>query len=69
MAFSEIALKALLDVVGEENATGDPVKCQAYSRSSGHPTAYSSEIRSGLPCVRPVWSCRDQPQKFRLFTE
>ncbi len=32
MAFSEIAFKALQDVVGEENATTDPVHCQSYSR-------------------------------------
>ena len=32
MAFNEIALKALQDVVGEENASTDRVLCQAYSR-------------------------------------
>ena len=32
MAFSEIAFRALQDVVGEENATTDSVLCQAYSR-------------------------------------
>ena len=32
MAFSEIAFKALQDVVGEENITNDTVVCQAYSR-------------------------------------
>ena len=32
MAFSEIALKALKDVVGDENVTNDPVHCQSYSR-------------------------------------
>jgi len=32
MAFSNIAFRAIQDVVGEENATTDPVLCQAYSR-------------------------------------
>ena len=32
MAFSEMAYKALQDVVGEENVTNDPVVCQSYSR-------------------------------------
>lgn len=32
MAFSEIAYKALQDVVGEENTTVNPVLCQSYSR-------------------------------------
>lgn len=32
MAYSEIALKALKDVVGEDFATDDPVLCQSYSR-------------------------------------
>ncbi len=32
MAFSEIAFKALQDIVGDENATTDPVLCQSYSR-------------------------------------
>ena len=32
MAYSEIALKALRDIVGDENAADDPVLCQSYSR-------------------------------------
>jgi len=32
MAFSDIAYKALQDVVGKDNVTNDPVMCQAYSR-------------------------------------
>jgi FAD/FMN-containing dehydrogenase len=32
MAFSEVAYKALQDVVGAENVTDDPVLCQSYSR-------------------------------------
>jgi len=32
MAFSDIAYKALQDVVGKENVTNDPVICQSYSR-------------------------------------
>lgn len=32
MAFSDIAYKALQDIVGKENVTNDPVVCQAYSR-------------------------------------
>jgi glycolate oxidase len=32
MAFTEIALKALKDVLGEDNVTDDTVMCQAYSR-------------------------------------
>ncbi len=32
MAFSEVAYKALQDVVGAEDVTDDPVVCQSYSR-------------------------------------
>ena len=32
MAFTEVAYKALQDVVGDENVTNDPALCQAYSR-------------------------------------
>ena len=32
MAFSDIAYKALEDVVGKENLTNDPLMCQSYSR-------------------------------------
>jgi len=32
MAFTEVAYKALKDIVGEDNATNDPALCQAYSR-------------------------------------
>ena len=32
MAFSEIALRALKDVVGDEHVSDDPVICQSYSR-------------------------------------
>jgi hypothetical protein len=32
MAFSDIAYKALQDVVGKENVTNDPLMCQSYSR-------------------------------------
>lgn len=32
MAFSDIAYKALEDVVGKENLTNDPIMCQSYSR-------------------------------------
>ncbi|MBW1856100.1 MAG: FAD-binding oxidoreductase [Deltaproteobacteria bacterium] len=32
MAFSDIAYKALQDVVGKENVTNDPIICQSYSR-------------------------------------
>ena len=32
MAFTDIAYKALQDVVGQENVTNDPLMCQSYSR-------------------------------------
>jgi len=32
MAFSDIAYRALQDIIGEDNVTNDPVMCQAYSR-------------------------------------
>jgi hypothetical protein len=32
MAFSDLAYRALQDIVGNENVTDDPVVCQAYSR-------------------------------------
>jgi len=32
MAFSDIAYRALQDVVGKENVTNDPIICQSYSR-------------------------------------
>ncbi len=32
MAYSDLVFKAFRDVVGEENATDDPVLCQSYSR-------------------------------------
>ena len=32
MALTEIAIKALSDVLGEDNVTTDEVMCQAYSR-------------------------------------
>ena len=32
MAFSDIAYRALQDVVGKENLTSDPIMCQSYSR-------------------------------------
>ncbi len=53
MAFSEIALKALRDVVGEENATDDPVICQAYSRVQWLPSGVLQREKCGLD-MRPV---------------
>ncbi len=53
MAFSEIALKAFRDVVGEENATNDSVKCQAYSRVQWTPDGLLQRDQSGL-AMRPA---------------
>ena len=53
MAFSEIALKAFQDVVGEENATSDPVMCQAYSRVQWTPDGILQRDQIGL-AMRPA---------------
>ena len=53
MAFSEIALKAFQNVVGEENATSDPVKCQAYSRVQWTPDGILQRDQIGL-AMRPT---------------
>ena len=53
MAFSEIALKAFQNVVGEENATSDPVKCQAYSRVQWTPDGILQRDQIGL-AMRPA---------------
>ena len=53
MAFSDIAYKALQDVVGEENATNDPVICQAYSRVQWIADAIIQREQIGL-AMRPI---------------
>jgi glycolate oxidase len=53
MAFTEIAYKALQDVVGEENATSDPVLCQSYSRVQWLPSGVMQRERCGLN-MRPA---------------
>ena len=52
MAYSDIAYKALQDVVGEENATNDPVLCQAYSRMQYMPDGVLQREKIGL-AMRP----------------
>jgi len=53
MAFTEIAYKAILDVVGEENASNDPVQCQAYSRIQWTPDGVIQRNQIGL-AMRPA---------------
>lgn len=53
MAFSDIAYKALQDIVGEENVTNDPVVCQAYSRIQWTPDGIIQREQIGL-AMRPV---------------
>jgi hypothetical protein len=54
LAFSEIALKALQNVLGEENATNDSVKCQAYSRVQWTPDGILQRDQIGLS-MRPAY--------------
>ncbi|MEI6127377.1 MAG: FAD-dependent oxidoreductase, partial [Pseudomonadota bacterium] len=53
MAFNDIAYKTLQDVVGEENATNDPVLLQAYSRVQWLPSGVMQRERCGLN-MRPA---------------
>ena len=53
MAFSDIAFRALQDVLGEENVTNDPVVCQAYSRVQWLPSGVLQRERCGLD-MRPA---------------
>lgn len=53
MAFTELAYKALQDIVGEENASNDPVVCQAYSRVQWLPSGVMQRERCGLN-MRPA---------------
>jgi glycolate oxidase len=53
MAFSEIAYRALQDVVGEDNVTDDPVVCQSYSRVQWLSPGVLQRERCGLD-MRPA---------------
>lgn len=53
MAFSDIAYKALQNIVGKENVTNDPVMCQAYSRIQWTPDGIIQREQIGL-AMRPV---------------
>jgi len=53
MAFSQIALKALQDVVGAENVSDDEVVCQSYSRVNWLPSGFLQRERLGTD-MRPV---------------
>jgi len=53
MAFSQIALKALQDVVGTENVSDDEVVCQSYSRVNWLPSGFLQRERLGTD-MRPV---------------
>jgi hypothetical protein len=53
MAFSDIAYKALQDIVGKDNVTNDPVMCQAYSRVQWTPDGIIQREQIGL-AMRPV---------------
>jgi hypothetical protein len=53
MAFTDIVYRALQDIVGHDNATDDPVICQAYSRVQWLPSGVMQRERCGLN-MRPV---------------
>ncbi len=53
MAFSQIAFKALQDVVGAEHATNDEIMCQSYSRVNWLPSGFLQRERLGVN-MRPV---------------
>jgi glycolate oxidase len=53
MAFSDIAYKALQDVVGKEHVTDDPVMCQSYSRIQWTPDGVIQREQIGL-AMRPA---------------
>jgi glycolate oxidase len=53
MAFTEIAYKALQDIVGSENVSNDPAICQAYSRVQWLPSGVLQRERCGLN-MRPA---------------
>ncbi|MBW1838545.1 MAG: FAD-dependent oxidoreductase, partial [Deltaproteobacteria bacterium] len=53
MAFSQIAYKALQDVVGTENVSDDEVVCQSYSRVNWLPSGFLQRERLGTD-MRPV---------------
>jgi glycolate oxidase len=53
MAFSQIALKVLQDVVGAENVTSDEVMCQSYSRVNWLPSGFLQRERLGVN-MRPA---------------
>jgi glycolate oxidase len=53
MAFSQIAFKALQDVVGIENVSDDEVVCQSYSRVNWLPSGFLQRERLGTD-MRPV---------------
>ena len=54
MAFSDIAYKALQDIVGKENVTNDPLMCQAYSRIQWTPDGVIQREQIGL-AMRPAY--------------
>jgi glycolate oxidase len=53
MAFTDIAYRALQDVLGDENVTNDPVVCQSYSRVQWLPPGVLQRERCGLD-MRPA---------------
>lgn len=53
MAFCDISFKALQDVLGQENATTDPVMCQSYSRVQWTPDGIIQRSQIGL-AMRPA---------------
>ncbi len=53
MAFSQIAYKALQDVVGAEHASNDEVVCQSYSRVNWLPSGFLQRERLGTD-MRPA---------------
>ena len=67
MAFSEIALKALQDVVGEENASDDPVLCQAYSRVQWTADGCIQRNEMRRNAARLHRAARPPPRKYSPF--
>ena len=53
MAFSQVALKALQDVVGVENVSDDEIVCQSYSRVNWLPSGFLQREKLGTN-MRPA---------------
>ena len=50
MAFTQVALKALQDVVGTENVSDDEIVCQSYSRVNWLPSGFLQPEPASAGC-------------------